>query len=96
MKNFNKVLERVDSLKQYIYRYLRTEDNIRTNSFIRILLRLPDADYNPLRLARYTKKYIDNLKNTKFIVTQQISEVEIIPFDHLLDILFELLENIKK
>jgi hypothetical protein len=93
MNKHSILIDKIESLKQYTYRYLNTSETIRTNSFIKILLCLPKANFNSKVLEQKSKRYINRLYATKYIVTQQISEVEIIPFENLLEILFELLEG---
>ena len=95
MKKYDSVIDKVDSLRQYTYRHLSSVENIRANSFIKILLKLPKSNFNAKRLKNYSQKYIDKLLKTRYVITAKISEVEIIPFHHLLEILFEMLENQK-
>jgi hypothetical protein len=92
LKNYDQVLDRIDSLNQYCYRYLRNDDSLRSNCFIKMLIKLPDADYHPLRLKRYTKKVYDKFIQTKFVVSEQITEIEIIPYEKLWNIVLEILD----
>ena len=94
-REFDKVVDKLDSLKQYLYKYLRRPENIRANLFTRILLKLPKVNYNPIRLARHSEKHINELNKTKYVVTEQLSENEIIPYENLLKILFDLLSKTK-
>ena len=92
-RKFSKVIDRIDALKQYSYRYLRNDDTFRSNCFIKMLLKLPEADYHPIRVARYTEKLKTRLELTPMNVSEQFYEIEIIPYEHLWDLVIDLLDK---
>lgn len=95
-KRYDKVSERLESLTQYSHRYLRNDDTLRSNCFIKMLLKLPEADYNPIRTKRYVAKYHQRLLARPLELSMQSSMVEILPYEHLWDIVLELItENSK-
>jgi len=94
-RNYQKVLERLDSLTQYTYRYLRNDDTLRSNCFIKMLLKLPEAEYNPIRTKRYVSKYWKKLKENPLEISMQSTEVEIIPYEHLWEIVIEIISRKK-
>lgn len=96
-KEYDKLINRLDALNQYTYRYLRNDHTLRSNCFIKMLLKLPEAEYHPLRTERYVKKYEKKLKENPFEISLKSIDVEIIPYEHLWEIIIEILNtNIKK
>lgn len=96
-KQYDKLLDRLDALNVYTFRYLRKDETLRSNCFIKMLLKLPEAEYHPLRTQRYVAKYEKKLRETPFEVSMKAVNVEIIPYEHLWEIIIGILdENIKK
>lgn len=87
------ITQRIDSLNQYCYRYLRNDETFRSNCFIKMLIKVPEAAYHPLRVKRYTEKYYNKLKNSNIEISEQSGEVEIIPYEILWDLMLEMLEK---
>lgn len=62
-----------------------------------MLLKLPEAEYHPIRTKRYVAKYERKLLENPFEVSLKELAVEIIPYEELWDIIINILnENIKK
>ncbi len=96
-KQYGKLLDRLDALNQYTYRYLRNDHTLRSNCFIKMLLKLPEAEYHPLRTERYVKKYEKKLRENPFKISLKSIDVEIIPYEQLWEIIIGILdENIQK
>jgi len=96
-KQYDKLLDRLDALNAYTYRYLRKDDTLRSNCFIKMLLKLPEAEYHPLRTIRYVTKYENKLRETPFEISLKAVDVEIIPYEHLWEIIIDILyKNVKK
>lgn len=96
-KQYDKVSDKLDALNQYTFRYLRNDHTLRSNCFIKMLLKIPEAEYHPLRTIRYVKKYEQKLRENPFEVSMKDVDVEIIPYEQLWEIILEILErNIKK
>ncbi len=92
-KDYSKVGERLDALTQYTYRYLRNDATLRSNCFIKMLLKLPEADYNPIRTKRYVNKYWKKLQENPLDISLQSSEVEVIPYEHLWEMVIEMISG---
>ena len=90
-KKYNMVADRLDTLTQYTYRYLRNDETLRSNCFIKMLLKLPEADYNPLRTKRYVSKYWKKLQENPLEVNLQSAEVEIIPYEQLWEFVIDII-----
>ncbi len=86
-KDYNAIIDRVDSLNQYAYRYLRKDDSFRSNCIIKMVIQITRADFNPIRTERYTKELLDQLKAVKLAGSGENIETEIIPYEVLWQIM---------
>ena len=93
MKNFSNIIDRVDALKQYSYRYLRQDETLRQNLFIKMLNNMVRADFNRLRTERYVENLWEKLRQSPFNISEQGIEVEILPFEELWPIVLEMLDE---
>ena len=92
LKKYNQIIDRVESLNQYCYRYLRKDDTFRSNCFIKMLLQIPKADFNRIRTERYAEKYVEKLNSVPLSVSTQSAEVEFFPYEDLWEITLEMLD----
>ncbi len=90
-KDFNAIIDRVDSLNQYAYRYLRKDDSFRSNCMIKMVIQITKADFNPIRTERYTKELLKQLKEVKLAGSGENIETEIIPYEVLWEIMIKSL-----
>ncbi|MFN8338392.1 MAG: hypothetical protein U0T36_05175 [Saprospiraceae bacterium] len=93
---YNKIIDRIDTLTQYTYRYLNKDDTFRSNNFIKMLLLMVKADFHPVRTANYTASLSKQLSNSKVVIDERSAQVEIIPYDRLWEMTMELLHNLHK
>jgi hypothetical protein len=89
----NAFIDRMDALNQYTYRYLRNDDTLRSNCFIKMLLKIPDARYHHVAIQRHVQKLYKKLKETPPSISDQTTDVEIIPYETLWEMVLELLEK---
>jgi hypothetical protein len=92
-RKYGEIIDRVDALKQYSYRYLRKNDTFRSNCFIKMIIQMTKADFNPIRTERYTAELFEKLKTVPLELSEQPVEVEVIPYEHLWEMVLELLEK---
>ncbi len=90
-KDFNAIIDRVDSLNQYAYRYLRKDDSFRSNCMIKMVIQITRADFNPIRTDRYTKDLLEQLKAVKLAGSGENIETEILPYEVLWQIMAKTL-----
>jgi len=95
-KQYDKVADKLDALNLYTFRYLKNDHTLRSNCFIKMLLKLPEAEYHPLRTMRYVKKYEQKLKENPFELSLKNIDVEIIPYEHLWEIIIDILDLNKR
>jgi|GEM_PF-2508415 len=84
-KDFDTIIDRIDSLKQYAYRYLRKDDSFRSNCMIKMVIQMARADFNPIRTERYTIELRRQLSEVNLAGSGENIEVEFIPFEVLWD-----------
>lgn len=92
-KQYDKTLKRLDSLKQYTFRYLRNDHTLRSNCFIKMLCKIPTANYHPVALKRHTKKLFQKLSETHYTYSESPTNIEVIPYENLWEIVLEVLKN---
>lgn len=90
-KDYNRIIDRVDSLNQYAYRYLRKDDSFRSNCMIKMVIQMTKADFNPIRTERYTRDLRQQLGTITLAGSGENIEVEMIPFEVLWDIMMRAL-----
>lgn len=94
-KKYDKIIDKIDSLTQYTYRYLKNDDTFRSNCFIKMLLKMVAADFHALRTKTYTADLYKKLKSTQLITDETNPHVEIIPYDYLWEVILEILSKSK-
>lgn len=87
-----KFIDRVEAVNNYSYRHLKSNDTKRAKRFIKILCMLPKVNFHPVALQRAAKRHIDFLKKHPISMGQNIA-IEILPFDRLLDMIFQQLKR---
>lgn len=86
-KDYSSIIDRIDSLNQYAYRYLRKDDSYRSNCMIKMVILMAKADFNPIRTERYTAEMRTELSRVGLAGSGENIEIEIIPFEVLWDIM---------
>lgn len=94
-RKYGQVIDRVDALTQYTYRYIRKDDSFRSNCFIKMLLLCVKADFHPIRTQNFTNELRKKLVSAPFVTNEMSAQVEIIPYDFLWELVLELLQKNK-
>ncbi|MEM1321204.1 MAG: hypothetical protein AAGG75_13195 [Bacteroidota bacterium] len=83
-----KFIDRIEAVKDYSYRHLKSSDTRRAKWFIKILCLLPhrQVSFHPVALQRKAKRYIELLKSHPVRMGEGFA-VEIIPFEQLLEMI---------
>lgn len=76
------VLVRLERLRKYQQRHLRDAATLRSRTFLRLLLLLPEADFNPAQLAERGRPLLRTLQQAT-LTRDADAEVEIIPYEDL-------------
>ena len=89
--SYNQVTECIDRLKSYANRQLKKEEYFRAIQFIRLLQQLAKADFDVTNLSN-TEKYYDRLIEKPFFYRGLLSELEIIPYEKLWNLILSRLK----
>ncbi len=92
-RQYEKVIDRVESLNQYCYRYLRKDETFRSNCFIKMLLKLPKANFHREAVVRKTEKFYNKLLQNPSNISMQATEAEIMPYEMLWEYVLDSLDN---
>ncbi len=92
-KKYDKVIDRLDALNQYSYRYLRDDESFRSNCFIKMLIQLPRAHFHKQGVIRKADKYFEKLKSRPIQISEQSDEIEIVPYEILWEFVLKSLDN---
>ncbi len=90
-KDYDNAIDRIEAIEKYCSRYLKKEDNLRSNCFIRALLQVPISSFHKNGVNRRAKKYIDQLKTVPLEIANQSHEVEVIPYEDLWEFVIDSL-----
>lgn len=92
-QRYPEVIDRVEAINQYTYRYLRDDETFRSNCFIKMLVQLPKANFHKQAVIRKTEKYFAKLKSKPLEIASQSDEIEIVPYEILWDFVLNSLKN---
>ena len=92
-KKYERLSDRMEAIEKYTTRYLKKNENFRSNCFIKMLLQIPKRNFHRVAVERHAKKYRDKLKSVPLSIANQAYEVEIIPYAHLWEYVLESLDN---
>jgi len=96
-KDYDAVENRIFALKDYCSRNLmRKSENFRSNCFIKMLLLIPTNSFNPVAAKRKTNNLLRRLSEVPYELSSQSSEVEVIPYEDLWDIILKYLQAPKR
>jgi len=90
-RKFGQLLDEVESLEQYCYRYLRGEQTRRSYYFIKMLLQIPLSGFDLPTISKKSSQYREKLDTMPQQVANQTYEMEIIPYEQLWTIILEIL-----
>ena len=91
-EQYDELLDKLSSLKQYSFRYLKSEEYLRSRIFIKMLLTIPESNYNIIKIKSRTKTLHQKLLATPMDFSEQAMSVEIIPYEQLWEEVLELLK----
>lgn len=88
-----KIIDKVESLRMYVHAHLRNDDSLRSNIFIKMLLKMIKSNFHKSGTIRRTKQLKEKLENTPMASKGQSKYVEIIPYETLWQISLKFLNN---
>jgi hypothetical protein len=90
-KTYSNATDTVEILKTLANQQLKKEENYRLIQFIRLLQQLSKANYKIEEISN-SEKYFQKLKETPFRYRGLINELEVIPFELLINIIYKKLK----
>lgn len=91
-KNYSKIIDRVESLNLYVYRYLRNDETFRSQCFIRIISEVIKAGFKKVGSVFRTQKLREKLLSVPILAYPEAADIEIIPYEDLWEMVLELLD----
>lgn len=82
-KRHDMVLSRIEAIERYCCRYLKQDENYRSNVFIRLLLQIPKAHFHPQSVLPRAERYLKLLWQYPQRVNPQGYEIEMVPYEDL-------------
>ena len=92
-KKYDQLTDRIEAIEKYTSRYLRNDENFRSNCFIKMLLQIPKRNFHRVAVLRHAKPYIKRLATVPLEKSKQSYEIEIIPYEHLWEYALDSLER---
>jgi tetratricopeptide (TPR) repeat protein len=94
-REFVKIISRMEALKSYTYRNLGKDDAYRSHYFIKMLLAMEKAQFDPARTEEKTTALLDKLRRGDLNYTSTQTRMEIISYEKLWNIAIDLIKEKK-
>ncbi|TNE69184.1 MAG: hypothetical protein EP344_00550 [Bacteroidetes bacterium] len=92
-KEYDNVIDRMEAIQKYSSRYLKKDDNYRSNCFIKMVLQIADSGFHRAAVIRNAEKHVKNLEGKPLDFANQSHDIEIIPYEDLWQMALDSLEN---
>lgn len=92
-KKYDEVIDRATNLHQYCSKYLRKDNTYRSNCFIKMLIKLVEAQFHKNGAQRKAQAYYEKLKNNPLEKTLDMNLVEIVPYEQLWEYTLSMVDN---
>jgi hypothetical protein len=81
----DKLMDSIEAIEKYLVRNVPKSDaaGYRANQFIKVLLEIPRASFNPTLLERRTRDLIEDIKSVPYNIVEAGYKVEVVPYDIL-------------
>lgn len=77
------ILDRMEALERYTSRYLKYDEDFRSNCFIKMLLKIPKSYFRRVATERNTEALRQRLQGVPLEMASEAHEIEIIPYEDL-------------
>lgn len=82
-KDYNGIISRTEALKVYASRYLKEDENYRSNLFLKMVLAMERKDFDSEQTMEVAGKYYKRLESSRFKYSGRLTDIEIIPYESL-------------
>ena len=89
----DKMLDKLQSLKQYGYKYLKKDEYTRPFTFIKLLLQIPEGNFEPELIRKKAARYQKILEENPLDYSEHAISIEIIPYEILWEEILSSLER---
>ena len=93
LNDFDKVMDKFDSLKSYAQRYINKKRNPRSFYFVKMLLLMVKYDFDYEKTKRIAEKFFIKINQSKIGNQGLLEYLEVIPYDILWQDLMEKLKS---
>ncbi len=90
-QKYNRLLDDMDSIQQYNYRYLKGQNTARSFIFIKFLLQIANSQFDKKEINQKIFRLQDELTQIRANFDRQDYELEIIPYEALWEMVVEML-----
>ncbi|PHN00981.1 hypothetical protein [Flavilitoribacter nigricans] len=92
-RKYDDIIDRTESLRVYVQRYLKEDGTYRSNCFIKMLLCLPAGNFERPEVAAKAQEYLDRLHAMPIRKAKQSAELEVMPYEMLWEFVLESLDR---
>lgn len=92
-KRYDETIDRMEAIEKYSTRYLKKDDNFRSNCFIKMLLQMAGSGFHKAAVERNAEKYVKLLSTVPLDFAKQSHDIEIIPYEALWKMVVASLDN---
>lgn len=83
-QDYDGIISRAEALKVYCSRYLKQDENYRSNCFLKMVLIMEKKDFDKEETAKIAEKYFDKLRSAKTnYQSGNLATLEVIPYEQL-------------
>lgn len=95
--DFDGIISKAEALRVYCSRYLRQDENYRSNCFLKTVLLMEKKDFDYERTAKNAERYFHKLNSSRFDYQNgNLASLEIIPYEKLWKTILGKLHNINQ
>ena len=94
-EEFSQIITRTEALRYYIYKNLQREEAARSQSFIKMILAMERASFDPTVTKAKAAKHFARLHSNQIDYKQTASQIEILSYERVWDIMLDMLEQRK-
>ena len=91
--NYKLANEKIASIKSYTRKHLKDDETFRPNCFLKMLVKLVECDFHKAATLRKTKTLHEKLKNHTPKAKRLRSDVEVVPYEDLWEIILGRIDN---
>ncbi len=81
--DFDRVMDRYESLKSYARRYIKKDRSPRSYYFVKMLLAMIKYDFDPVKTEAIAAKHFEKLRQSRIGNQGELETLEVIPYDVL-------------